>query len=77
VLNADGEKFTEYSDLARRAGRGKVIQNLDFSMVRNFRYKEGFNLQFRAETFNISNTPAFSRPQTALNSPLAIPASES
>ncbi len=62
VLNADGEELTEYGDLSRRAGRGPATQSLDFSVFRNIRLNERLTLQFRAETFNITNTPAFFLP---------------
>jgi len=40
----------------RLRGPGRV--NFDFSLIKNTRFKERFNLQYRAEFFNISNTPA-------------------
>ena len=40
----------------RLRGPGRV--NFDFSLIKNTRIKERFNLQYRAEFFNISNTPA-------------------
>jgi hypothetical protein len=36
--------------------------------VRNFRMRERFNLQFRAEFFNFTNTPAFGNPVTNIQS---------
>ena len=45
-------------------GPGRV--NLDFSVARRFRMPwEGHYLQFRFESFNFTNTPAFGRPNTA------------
>jgi len=46
----------------RRIGRGPRASNLDFSLFKNFRIGERVNVQFRAEAFNLSNTPAFSLP---------------
>jgi hypothetical protein len=43
-------------------------RNLDFSMFKNTRFSERFNLQFRAEAFNISNTPLFGAPNTNVES---------
>ena len=40
------------------------IINLDGSLFRNFRITERFNLQFRAEAFNLTNTPHFNAPVT-------------
>jgi hypothetical protein len=46
----------------RRIGRGPRAPNLDFSLFKNFPVGERVNIQFRAEAFNLSNTPAFSLP---------------
>jgi hypothetical protein len=42
-------------------------RNLDYSMFKNFHLTERFQLQFRAEAFNLTNTPIFSAPGTTLN----------
>jgi hypothetical protein len=67
VANVNGTLITEFGNLARRAARGPGIENLDFSIFRNFAFRERFNLQFRAEAFNLSNTPEFFLPSA--NSP--------
>jgi hypothetical protein len=67
VLNANGTALTQFGTLARRAGRGPATRNLDFSIFRNFAFAERFNLQLRAESFNLTNTPAFFLPSA--NSP--------
>lgn len=67
VINAVGTPITEFGDLARRAGRGPKTKNLDFSLFRNFAIREHIILQFRAEAFNLTNTPAFFLP--AANTP--------
>lgn len=46
----------------RNTLRGPGQINLDASLFRNFRLTERFNMQFRAEAFNVSNTPAFNNP---------------
>ena len=65
VLNAKGTPLTKFGTLARRAGRGPGTTNLDFSVFRSFPVGERFRLQFRAEAFNLSNTPAFFLPSAA------------
>ena len=65
VNNVRGTPLTLFGNLARRAGRGPGTTNLDFSVFRNFLIREGLNLQFRAEAFNLSNTPAFFLPSAA------------
>jgi hypothetical protein len=45
--------------LGKGSVRGKPITNIDFSMAKNFRYKERYGFQFRAEMFNVFNHPNF------------------
>jgi len=42
--------------------RGPGTKNLDFSIYRTFKFNERLSLQFRAEAFNLTNTPHFSNP---------------
>jgi len=42
--------------------RGPGLKNLDFGLFRSFKMTERFNLQFRAEALNLTNTPHFSNP---------------
>jgi outer membrane receptor protein involved in Fe transport len=42
--------------------RGPGVKNLDFSVYRTFKITEWLNAQFRAEAFNLTNTPHFSNP---------------
>lgn len=65
VINAKGTPLTKFGTLARRAGRGPGTVNLDFSVFRSFALRERVNLQFRAEAFNLTNTPAFFLPSAA------------
>ena len=39
--------------------RGPGSRNLDLSVFKDFRASERTSLQFRAEAFNLSNTPTF------------------
>ena len=45
--------------------------NLDLSIFKNFKFTEGTNLQFRVESFNLTNTPQFGLPNSAVGSPAA------
>jgi hypothetical protein len=42
--------------------RGPGLKNIDFSLFKNFALIERVSLQFRAESFNLTNTPSFSDP---------------
>lgn len=42
--------------------RGPGVRNFDLGLFRQFRLSERWNMQFRAEVFNLSNTPHFSNP---------------
>jgi hypothetical protein len=42
--------------------RGPGLVNLDAGVFRTFRLRENLGLQFRAEVFNLSNTPHFANP---------------
>lgn len=46
-------------NLRRGAIRGKPITNVDFSLNKNWRMRERYGLQFRAEFFNFLNHPNF------------------
>ena len=48
--------------------RGPGVVNTDLSLFRTFKMTERFNLQFRAEAFNMSNTPHFANPSGNANS---------
>ncbi len=44
--------------------RADQVENVDFSLFKNFRIKERMSVQFRAEWFNIANHPTFGAPNT-------------
>ena len=53
--------------LGKGSIRGKSITNVDFSLNKNWRIKERYGIQFRAEMFNALNHPNFVGFDTALN----------
>jgi hypothetical protein len=57
-----------YGNVARTLGglRSKGARQLDFTMVKNTVIRERLKLQFRSELFNLTNTPQFAPPGTAL-----------
>jgi hypothetical protein len=56
----------QLGSLGRGSIRGKPITNIDFSIVKNWRFKERYGLQFRAEMFNAFNHANFAGYQTNL-----------
>ncbi len=57
-----------FGNVGRNTMRGPGVVNMDLSLFRTFKLSEKFNLQFRAEGYNIGNTPHFSNPSTSVNS---------
>jgi hypothetical protein len=49
--------------------RGPGLENLDLSLYRTFLVTEQFRIEFRAESFNFTNTPHFNNPAANVNSP--------
>jgi hypothetical protein len=54
--------------LGRNVLRGFGLTQVDLSVRRQFRILEGMNLQFRADAFNIFNTPNFANPTGVMTS---------
>ncbi|HWB32184.1 MAG TPA: TonB-dependent receptor [Acidobacteriaceae bacterium] len=48
--------------------RTSIPQNVNFSLFKTFPIYEDLALQFRAESFNLTNTPQFGAPDTGVNS---------
>ncbi|MEJ7608397.1 MAG: hypothetical protein WKF37_19545 [Bryobacteraceae bacterium] len=38
------------------------VENFDLSVFKNFRFRENYSFQFRAEAFNLANHPVFGAP---------------
>jgi hypothetical protein len=51
-----------FGNAGRNILRGPAIQDLDVSISRTFAIKERIRMQFRAESFNLTNTVAFGLP---------------
>ncbi|MBL8211495.1 MAG: TonB-dependent receptor [Bryobacterales bacterium] len=49
--------------------RSDRTDQIDFTLTKNTRIKERFNVQFRAEFFNLSNTPRFAPPNQNFGNP--------
>jgi hypothetical protein len=59
----------DYSPLggSQEQARGPHYANLDSSLLKNFHFTESAYLQFRAEAYNVTNTPPFGQPTSQLN----------
>ena len=57
-----------FGTVGRNTMRSPGVVNMDFSVFRKFPIKESVNLEFRAEAFNLSNTPHFLTPGSNINS---------
>ena len=71
ATSATGVPLIRFGNAQRRVGRGPGSNNMDFSLFKNFKLAERAHLQYRAEAFNLSNTPTFNLPG-ATNSALTI-----
>jgi hypothetical protein len=58
-----------YGTLGRNSLRTDSTKNLDFSVIRRFPFLERYAFEFRADSFNLTNTPIFNAPQHTLGNP--------
>jgi hypothetical protein len=57
-----------FGTVGRNTMRGPGVVNTDLSLFRRFKITERIHLEFRAESFNLSNTPHFANPSGNANS---------
>jgi hypothetical protein len=57
-----------YGTLGYNSLLGPGLVNLDAGVFRTFRITESANVTFRAEVFNLTNTPHFDNPSTNISS---------
>ena len=60
--NASRPDLCHYGNSGRNIMDSPGQRNLDFSMFKNFAVTEAVKVQFRAEAFNVFNTPYFGQP---------------
>lgn len=58
-----------FGNAGRNLITGPGVVNLDFAVYKEFRITERFRSQFRAEAFNVTNTPAFGIPNAQVGDP--------
>ena len=71
VPDVRGALLQTFGNAGRSILRGPGSRNVDLSMFKEFRTSEKTMLQFRAEAFNLSNTPTFTLP-TAVSAALTV-----
>lgn len=54
---------------SRNPVRGPGLQNTDLMLGKTFRFTERYSLEFRAEAFNVTNTPPLNDPNGTFGSP--------
>ena len=64
---ADLAYLCHYGSAGQGILEGPGFKNVDLSLLKNIPFSEKFRLQFRAEFFNVFNTPQFAVPNSALN----------
>lgn len=57
-----------FGNLGNYSNIGPPIYNFDFSLFKDFRINEDMKVQFRAESFNLFNSPQFNNPNTTQGS---------
>jgi hypothetical protein len=58
-----------YGNSGRNTIEGPGLVNFDLNLSKDFKVHEEKKLQFRAEFFNLTNTPYFGKPGRQLGSP--------
>ena len=66
-LDADG-RTPHFGNMGKNNFNGPGLGNLDLSLFRKFQLTERLKGEFRFETLNFTNTPAFGNPSTTLGS---------
>lgn len=56
-----------YGNAGRNVLRGDRLVQLDMSLIKHFRVTETKGFEFRAQVFNLTNTPSFSAPSGSVN----------
>ncbi|MCC7343137.1 MAG: TonB-dependent receptor [Bryobacterales bacterium] len=57
-----------FGSMGRNSVRGPGFQKVDLALFKDFRLTERFVLQFKAESFNFTNTPRFGNPAANVSS---------
>lgn len=72
ALNTYLAQFCHYGSAGQGILEGPGFKNVDYSLIKNTQLTEKLRVQFRAEIFNIFNTPQFAVPNNSLNAATAF-----
>ena len=61
-----------WGNSGRNSNFGPSAFNWDIGIMKHFKVREGQNIEFRAELFNIANTPQFNNPNATITSPVGF-----
>ena len=61
-------QFT-FGSASRNPVRGPAYRDLDLALVKHTAFLERYDVEFRAELFDVTNTPAFAQPNGSFGSP--------
>jgi hypothetical protein len=61
-----------FGNMAANALRGPRLFNMNLGLFRSFQATERFNVQFRAEALNFTNTPALNNPSATVTTPASF-----
>ena len=68
VSNFQNQRPGYYGNVGKNTAIGPGLVKMDLSLLKNTTLAEGKTLQFRAESFNLFNTPELSQPSTGIDS---------
>ncbi|HMH42713.1 MAG TPA: TonB-dependent receptor, partial [Pyrinomonadaceae bacterium] len=63
-----GATGTDFGNVGRNVLRGPAQTNIDFAVIKRFKFRESENLELRAEVFNLLNHVNFANPISNLSS---------
>ncbi|HQR31752.1 MAG TPA: TonB-dependent receptor [Blastocatellia bacterium] len=72
ALNSYLAQFCHYGSAGQGILEGPGFKNVDYSLIKNTQITEKLKVQFRAEIFNLFNTPQFAVPNSGLNAATAF-----
>lgn len=68
--NPNAPLLYRFGSMGRNSLRGPGYWRLNPGIYKNFKFKEKYNAEFRAESTNLTNTPAWNNPNASASSPI-------